>query len=70
MLSMFPSIHHLCQKQSHGRKRWSGLDYWNCKWDLNHALNISAKKMKKSQHNFSNISRKLFDYTLNLKNAI
>jgi hypothetical protein len=56
MLSMFPSIHHLCQKQSHGKKRWSSLDYWNCKWDLNHAQDISAKKMKKSQHNSSNIS--------------
>ncbi|CAN5976491.1 unnamed protein product [Sphagnum jensenii] len=28
---MFPSIHHLCQKQSHEKKRWSSLDYWNCK---------------------------------------
>jgi hypothetical protein len=36
----------LCQKQSHEKKRWSSLDYWNCKWDLNHALDISAKKMK------------------------
>jgi hypothetical protein len=53
MLSMFPSIHHLCQKQSHGKKRWSNLDYWNCKWDLNHALDISAKKIEKSQHNSS-----------------
>jgi hypothetical protein len=39
------------------------LDYWNCKWDLNHALDISAKKMKMSQHNSSNVSWKLFDYT-------
>jgi len=46
VLSMFPSIHYLCQKQSHEKKRWSSLDYWNCKWDLNHALDISAKKMK------------------------
>jgi hypothetical protein len=63
MLSMFPSIHHLCQKQSHEKKRWSSLDYWNCTWDLNHALDISAKKMKTSQHNSSNIYWKLFDYT-------
>jgi hypothetical protein len=53
---MFPSIHHLCQKQSHEKKQWSSLDYWNCKWDLNHAPYISANKMKKNQHKFSDIS--------------
>jgi hypothetical protein len=46
------------------------LDYWNCKWDLNHALDISAKKMKTSQHNSSYLSWKLLDYTWNKKNAI
>jgi hypothetical protein len=60
---MFPSIHHLCQKQFREKKQWSSLDYWNCKWDLNHALDISAKKMKTRQHNASYISWKLFDYT-------
>jgi hypothetical protein len=63
MLSMFPSIRHLCQKQSHEKKRWSSLDYWICKWDLNHALDIPAKKMKTNQHNSLNVSWKLFDYT-------
>ncbi|CAK9195821.1 unnamed protein product [Sphagnum troendelagicum] len=48
---MFPSIHHLCRKQSHEKKRWSNLDYWNCKWDLNHE---PAKKMKTNQHNSLN----------------
>ncbi|KAH8946786.1 hypothetical protein BDL97_11G005000 [Sphagnum fallax] len=39
---MFPSIHHLCRKQSHEKKRWSNLDYWNCKWDLNHEPHCCA----------------------------
>jgi len=52
MLSMFPSIHHLCQKQSHEKKRWSSLDYWNCKWDLNHALDMSAKENENKSTQF------------------
>jgi hypothetical protein len=44
------------KKKKKKKKRWLSLDYWNCKWDLNLALNISAKKMKTSQHNSSNVS--------------
>ncbi len=70
VLSMFPSMHHSCQKQSHEKKWWWSLDYWNCRWDLNHAQDISAKKMKTSQHNSSYLSWKLLDYTWNKRNAI
>ncbi len=59
-LGQFCNSHMTYQK-----KKWSSLDYRNCKWDLNHALDIFAKKMKKGQHNSSNISWKLFGYTLN-----
>ncbi|CAK9278784.1 unnamed protein product [Sphagnum jensenii] len=42
---MFPSIHHLCQKQSHEKKRWSSLDYWNCKLlDQDYTLNLTRQE--------------------------
>ncbi len=47
VLSMFPSILHFSQKQSHYKKWLSNLGSLKCNWDLNHTLDMFAKEKER-----------------------